>query len=641
MCGISGIYAFNEIGRFFAINLSRANEVQHHRGPDFGKVFADYRAGLGHRRLSILDLSPEAHQPFTDESGRYVLVYNGEIYNYRILREQLQNKGYSFKTDCDTEVLLYWLMEHGETRLNELNGFFAFAFYDTKEENLLLVRDRYGIKPLVYYQDEDKCLFASEIKTLLAFKIPQEIDYNSLYQYFQLNYIPAPHTIFKQMYKLLPGHYLKVKKGEQHTPQPWYRLEKDIDEFRWKGEKVTSYQQAQTVLNDLIEQAVHDRMVADVPLGAFLSGGIDSSAVVAYASRFTDQLHTFSVGYSDEKLFDETQYAQLVAKKYNTQHTVFELSNRDLFEHITELLNFFGEPFADSSAIPVYILSKRTRQQVTVSLSGDGADELFAGYNKYAGELAIRQPDWKAGLLKATAGIWKNLPHNRNSVIGNKARQFHRFNTASNLSAADRYWFLCTWNTPKNLGQLLHRSLLEKVDFTEVNHRKEPFTSKIKGHDFNEVLRADLDLLLPNDMLHKVDAMSMAHALEVRVPFLDYRIVAFANGLPAEYKINRTMKKRLLQDTVRELLPPELYRRPKRGFDVPLVKGYKNELREWIETDCLSDDFIEAQGVFNIDYIRNLKKAIFTTSNFDQNQVWPVLAFQHWWKNIYKPVEKS
>lgn len=640
MCGISGIYAFNEIGRFFAINLSKANEKLRHRGPDFGKVFADYRVGLGHRRLSILDLSPEANQPFSDESGRYTLVYNGEIYNYKALREQLKNKGYSFKTDCDTEVLLYWLIEYGTTELNQLNGFFSFAFYDQEEELMYLVRDRFGIKPLVYFQDEDKLIFASEINTLLAFNLPREIDYNSLWQYFQLNYIPAPHTIFKGIYKMEPGHFLRVKKGEENQPKAWYRLETDVDKFRWKGEKVSSYEQAQKVLLELLEQSVNDRMISDVPLGAFLSGGIDSSTVVAFASRFTENLHTFSVGYSDETRFDETRYAQLVAKKYNTSHTVFSLSNRDLFEHMLELLNFFGEPFADSSAVPVYILSKRTRQKVTVALSGDGADEIFAGYNKYAGEFAIRNPDWKANLVKATAGIWESLPHNRNSFLGNKARQLHRFNTASKMSASERYWFLCTWNTPENLNQLFASDLLDKIDNTELDRRQQPHTSRITGQDFNEVLRSDLSLLLPNDMLHKVDAMSMAHALEVRVPFLDPRIAAFAFGLPAEYKINRNMKKRLLQDAVRPLLPAELYKRPKSGFDVPLMKGYKNELREWIQKDCLDADFVKEQGVFNASFISELKQKIFTTTDFDQNQVWPILAFQHWWKNIYQSAKE-
>ncbi|GAB4334757.1 MAG: asparagine synthase (glutamine-hydrolyzing) [Flammeovirgaceae bacterium] len=634
MCGITGIYAFNDIGWFHSINLPKSNLAISHRGPDAGKIWTENRCGLGHRRLSILDLSSAANQPMTDPSGRYTIIFNGEIYNFQHLRKPLQDKGIQFNTSGDTEVLLQLLIHEGVSCLPKLHGFWAFAFYDKQEDELLIARDRFGIKPLVWYMDEDKFLFGSEMSAILAFGVPREIDYVSLFLYFQLCYVPEPHCIFKNMQKLPAAHYLKLK-GRNLEIKRYYQTPCLAPSQFLK----LSYEDAQKELLQRIEDSVQERMIADVPLGAFLSGGIDSSTVVAFASRFTNQLNTFSIGYKDEPLFDETKYANLVAKKYQTNHTVFTLTNDDLFEAIQELLNFYGEPFADSSAIPVYVLCKNTRKKVTVALSGDGGDEVFAGYNKHLGEWKARQRGWDTQLVKMMMPLLAKMPKNRNSFLGNKARQLYRFGSMMDLSPQERYWALCTWKKAEDVKSMLNLEVLSKVEEAELNKRIQGITQHIQGDDFNEILYADLQTLLPSDMLHKVDSMSMANALEVRVPLLDYRIVDFAFSLPSEYKINGKMKKRLLQDAVRPLLPAELYNRPKHGFDVPLAKGFRQELRGWVE-ELLKDDFIAEQGIFEVGYIRNLKNTVFNTQNFDQNQVWAILAFQYWWRKV-TPVVKQ
>jgi asparagine synthase (glutamine-hydrolysing) len=399
MCGITGIYAFNEIGRFFTINMFAATDTLSQRGPDSSGSFTHGYVGLGHRRLSIIDTSSDGRQPMTDETERYTIVFNGEIFNFPELKSQLTSKGYHFRSSSDTEVLLNLYIHEKENCLKHLNGFFAFAIYDKEKESLFIARDRMGIKPLLYFQDEDKLIFASEMKALAGLRISRELDYVSLQQYLQLNYIPAPNTIFKGVQKLLPGHYMYLQ-GSEVSIKPYYQIPQTYT--RWTADQM-SYEKVQEKLVELLEESVRKRLIADVPLGAFLSGGIDSSVIVALASRHTEHLNTFSIGYRDEPFFDETRYANLVAKKYKTNHTVFSLSNEDLYEHLFDMLDYTDEPFADSSALAVYILSKRTRKRVTVALSGDGADELFAGYNKHLGEYRVREGGFAGRCSKNSA----------------------------------------------------------------------------------------------------------------------------------------------------------------------------------------------------------------------------------------------
>ncbi|PWJ42968.1 asparagine synthase (glutamine-hydrolyzing) [Sediminitomix flava] len=633
MCGITGIFAFNELGRLHAIHLPEATNSLHHRGPDMGSTFTDYHVGLGHRRLSILDLSEGASQPMTDESGRYTIVFNGEIYNFNELKQELAGQGIQFKTTSDTEVLLYLYITEKEKCVERLNGFFAFAVYDKEEESLFIARDRFGIKPLLYFLDEDKLIFASEMATLLKYHIPKELDEESMYHYFCLSYIPAPHTIFKNIFKLEPGHYLEVKKG-QVQKKAYYAIA-EREEKKRAEMRGMSYEDAQKELLERLEKSVADRLISDVPIGAFLSGGIDSSAIVALASRQTEHLNTFSIGFKDQPMFDETKYAQMVADKYKTNHTAFSLTTDDLFTHLFELMDFFGEPFADASSIPFYILSQETRKHVTVALSGDGADEIFAGYNKYQAEYKMRENSLKARLLMNALPLLKPLPKSRHTYLTNKFRQLHKFSEAMHMLPAERYWYLCCWTSENQVDQLLSKSVRSRLEQSILGRRKSDFTSLVQGNAFNEVLLADMNLLLPNDMLQKADSMSMGNALEVRVPFLDHNVVEFAFGLPDHYKLNGSQKKRVLRDAVKPLLPPELYNRPKHGFEVPLKDAYKKQLRHWIEHEALNDGFIEEQGIFSVEYIRNVKNQIFHQKYFDHNQVWAILAFQYWWKGTF------
>ena len=356
------------------------------RGPDGGAFSIHDSVGLGHRRLSIIDTSENASQPMSDPSGRYTITFNGEIFNYQELREKyFPDKG-DWHSQSDTEVLLHLFIKLKENCLPLLSGFFAFAIYDNQQQELFLARDRFGKKPVNYIRNENYFAFASELKALMAYDIPKKLNYTSLVQYLQLNYIPQPFSIFEDVRKLEAGHYLFISKNIFEI-KPYYEL-------KWTHtDRSISYDQACSKLEILMDDSVRKRLISDVPLGAFLSGGIDSSVVVALASHHTRHLNTFSIGYADNPFFDETYYANLVAKRYQTNHTVFSLSNHHFLEHIDNILSYIDEPFADSSAIPEYILSFYTRKHVTVALSGDGGDEVFAGYNKHGSR--IENPEKK------------------------------------------------------------------------------------------------------------------------------------------------------------------------------------------------------------------------------------------------------
>ncbi|MBX0292148.1 asparagine synthase (glutamine-hydrolyzing) [Hymenobacter sp. HSC-4F20] len=630
MCGISGVFAFTEAGRNSLASLRASTDAIVSRGPDSQGHFAYERCGLGFRRLAILDLTADGNQPMTDESGRYTIVFNGEIFNFKELRQKLLNKGHRFHSQTDTEVVLHLYMAEGRNFLKKLNGFFDFAIYDKEEDSVFLARDRMGEKPLLIYRDEDKLLFASEMKSLLALGVPRKLDYVSLSHYLQLNYIPGPATIFKGVKKLLPGHYLYVK-GKKVVRKRWYRIPYDAK----KAEKnKLTYEQQQAKLVELLDDATARRLVADVPLGAFLSGGIDSSVIVALASRHTQHLNTFSIGYRDEPFFDETKYAKLVADKYKTNHTVFSLTNQDLYDHIFDVLNYIDEPFADSSALAVYILSKRTREKATVALSGDGADELFGGYNKHMGEFQVRQGGFKAEAVTGLNLLWDILPKSRNSFFGNKVRQFQRFSRGMLSGPKDRYWDWASFASEKDARSLLSAASRRKVGKKLAEKRRKDLLEDLHADgDLNEVLLTDTKMVLPYDMLAKVDLMSMANSLEVRPPFLDPNVVRFAFSLPVSSKIDGKMKKKIVQDAFRPMLPEELYKRPKHGFEVPLLKWFRGELRPLIEDDLLSDGFIEAQGVFDVEAIRGLKRQLFSSNPGDVHaRIWALIVFQWWWK---------
>jgi asparagine synthase (glutamine-hydrolysing) len=627
MCGITGIFAFNLVGKFNKIHVTQATMSLEKRGPDFQDIFIDEWVGLGHRRLSIIDTSSVSNQPMWDEEKRYCIVFNGEIFNYRELRHELSDKGVNFFSEGDTEVLLKLYMHEKEKCLNRLNGFFSFCIYDKIEQTLFVARDRYGIKPLLYCFDEDKFIFASEMKSVIQYGIDRTIDYDSLYTYLQLNYIPAPATIFKSVRKLLPGHYLKVKRQDLQEHR-YYEIPYSRNEL-----SRISYEDAQHELKKLLDASVRRRLVADVPLGAFLSGGIDSSIITGIARKYKSDLHTFSIGFRDEKFFDETNYANLVAKHFKTNHTVFSLSNNDLYENVHSILNYIDEPFADSSAIAVSILSKQTRKHATVALSGDGADELLAGYNKHSAFYKVLNKGWKENMVEALEPLWKVLPKSRNNAMGNRIRQLERFAKGSKLSSRERYWQWAGYAHETEALALLHEEKRTLLTDQYLKLKENLLATLPEKETINDILLTDTRFVLPYDMLTKVDLMSMSCSLEVRVPFLDFELVNFIFSLPDSYKIRGGSRKRILRDAYREMLPQELYNRPKKGFEVPLLKWFRREMKSLILEDLLADSFIKEQGIFDPAEIQRLTKRLFSSDPGDVHaRIWALIVFQTWWK---------
>ncbi len=630
MCGIAGSFHFTSNSAGHTADYYAALSTLNMRGPDGKGLFQQGPVTLGHRRLSIIDTSCAGDQPMTTSDGRYTIVFNGEIFNYQALQKKYLSAGeqQQLHSRSDTEVFLLLYAKLKEQCFELLEGFFAAAIYDSLTKELVLVRDRFGKKPLLVYRNADKLIFASEMKALLKAGVPKKLNRQMLPLYLQLNYVPQPYSLIEGVQKLRPGHYARIC-GKEFSEQAFY-----CQDLHPENYPSYTYEEAQKQLVALMDASVQKRMIADVPLGAFLSGGIDSSVVVALASRHTQKLSTFSIGYKDNPFFDETEYALAVAKKYHTDHTVFSLTGNDFLEHVYDVLNYIDEPFADSSAIPEYILSYYTRKHVTVALSGDGGDEVFAGYNKHAAEWRMRNRGWKENLVKMGGPLWKLLPHSRNNKYTNRFRQLDRFAGAAALSPARRYWKWASFLSKQEALNLLHPELRLQLNTATQNQIEKEFTAGIKGADFNEVLLADMNLVLLSDMLVKVDLMSMANSLEVRSPFLDHQVVDFAFGLPAEYKINARLKKRIVQDAFRHLLPPELYNRPKKGFEIPLLAWLRNELWSLVDGDLLSDTFVKQQGIFHLPAVQQLKKQLHSSSPGDSHAtIWALLVFQYWWKH--------
>ncbi|MFY0608165.1 MAG: asparagine synthase (glutamine-hydrolyzing) [Cyclobacteriaceae bacterium] len=620
MCGITGIFAFNPIGRMNLVHLEAATRALEKRGPDAQDSWFDDVVGLGHRRLSVIDTSSAANQPMVDASGRYRIVFNGEIYNFRALRKSLESVGYSFRTDSDTEVLLQSYIHWGDQILERLNGFFALAIYDSEEEILFLARDRYGIKPLLVFQDDNHLLFASEMKSLLAYGFERKLNKEALNLYFQLTYVPAPLSIMEGVQKVQPGHVMKVEKGEVVT-RKYY-------DFPYQERSVISdLDQAKDELIKRLSKSVEDRLVADVPLGAFLSGGIDSSVIVGLASQKVADLNTFSIGFKDNKYFDETKYAELVAKKFNTNHHVFSLSNDDLLNAVNDAVGYLDEPFADSSALPVYILSQKTREHATVALSGDGADELFSGYNKHKAWLMTQHKTLKSSFIGGLGSLWNQLPQSRNNAITDTFRKLDRFAKAQKMNLRDRYWYLATFTSMAQVERLLLDD--QKNGESEL---KNQLLSGITTGDLNEVLALDCQLVLPGDMLTKVDLMSMANGLEVRVPFLDAAVVDFAFQLDSSLKANGNEKKIVLREAFRSLLPEELYHRPKHGFEVPLLDWFRKDLKGELDKVVFNEQVVQEQNLFDWNEIARIKRKLFSSNPGDSHiLVWSLFVFQKWY----------
>lgn len=612
MCGIIGIKYFeSDVSPNDVSNVKKALQIQEHRGPDYQHVTSKSRVVLGHNRLSILDLNPRSNQPFADNSGRYEIVFNGEIYNYPELKNELLKKGYVFRTSSDTEVLLNHLIEYGEQGINDLNGCFAFGFYDHQEDVLILARDHMGINPILFSVEDNRILFASELRAFFQLTDEHEINHEALSLYFRFTYIPAPHTILKNVQKLLPGHYLKVHGKFMDVVQYWTKTPKST----FVGDQKEAISEARR----LIERSVIKRMDADVPLGTFLSGGIDSSIVSAIAAQNKDGLHTFSIGFNENQFFDETKYSKLVAQHIGSIHHPIQLNNNEIVENFADVLDSFDEPFADSSAIAMYFLSKAAKNDLTVCLSGDGADELLAGYNKHKAFVKSKNVSFPIKLIAKTAQLSKN--QGRHGKLQNTLRQLSKFGDLLDHKWPDNYWGLAQFSKENTVEKMLLKPL--KPDLSNYEEQTDSLYS---------FLLMDQSFVLPNDMLKKVDVMSMRNSLEVRTPFLDKEFVHFCNSLPESLKLNNGQGKSILRQACGDLLPEEIFTRSKKGFEVPLHAWISSTWKETVDAKWFDKSYLEEQNIFNVTFVNQLKNTFFGKNPGETaTLIWSYIIFQHWY----------
>ena len=635
MCGIAGIWRTG--GADLAETASTMARSLRHRGPDDHGVWSDTAAGiaLSHRRLSIIDLSSAGHQPMLSGSGRYVICYNGEIYNFLELRQELEAAGDQFHGGSDTEVLLAAIDHWGvEAAIQRLVGMFAFALWDRRERELILVRDRLGIKPLYWGRVGTAFAFASEPGAFGA--IPGfrgEIDQAALAAYFRWNYVPAPACIFKGLGKLEPGTILRLGAGGEPVISRFWSL-RDIAAQGSRELLALSDREAADQLEQLLMDAVGRRMLADVPLGAFVSGGIDSSLVVALMqSQSKRPVKTFTIGF-DEQLFNEAEYAKAVAHHLGTEHHEIYLSPQDAMDIVPELPAMFDEPFADSSQIPTYLVSRMTRDHVTVALSGDGGDELMAGYTRYQ---------------------WADMTRRR---FGHWPRPLRRAMSSALLALPNGLWngaagLLPSGITKGRLGDRVGRfcGFLEQPDADSIylrQHTNWPRPEEIIGaggeanmaardpslrddfpHFITRMQLMDAISYLPDDVLTKVDRASMAVSLEVRVPLLDHRVVEFGWRLPFEQKFRDGRGKWALRQVLGRHVPPELFERPKAGFGVPIATWLRGPMREWAE-EFLTQKTLEDSGMPGAGDILDGWRQLLAGHDRFQEPIWGVLMYQSW-----------
>jgi asparagine synthase (glutamine-hydrolysing) len=645
MCGICG--KINIEGKEIRRELiARMNSVLSHRGPDDEGIYinnpspgasqAMASVGLGHKRLSIIDLSEAGKQPMSNEDGFIQMVFNGEIYNFKSLKKELEQNGHHFTSQTDCEVIIHLYEKEGIECIKKLNGMFAFALWDSKNQALFLCRDRLGIKPLFYSWDGKSLYFASEIKSILCDpEVSKKMDWNALNLYLTLNYIPAPYTIFKKIKKLDPGCYIMVRKEGLEIKQYW-DIEKGTEYYENKEKNIETYKKN---LYDLLEDSVRIRLIADVPLGAFLSGGIDSSIIVGLMSRVSNSpINTYSIGYKDVPLFDETKYAREVAKLNDTHHHEIKLSAKDVLDTIPEVLTCLDEPFADSSAIPQYIVSRETKKHVKVALSGDGADELFAGYRMYSGEYWYSRYKLFPRVLrtKLIEPLLTSLPDSRDKYLLEHIRRIKKFVTGAKDRFEDRL-FALNEIFPKELREKIINK--KKIESDKINPDlgKEMLLKRLSSYDsdnINRMLYMDLKISLPNDMLSKVDLMSMRNSLEVRVPFLDHRLVEYVFQMRGNLKLKGTKGKYILRETFKDILPPLLLNKQKWGFEIPISKWLKSELRFLID-EYLSKKKIETQGIFNFKPIEKLIDDLFRNRSDTSWHLWNLIVFQAWYSRHF------
>lgn len=597
MCGICGKISLNS-NSIDSQLIYKMAEVLKHRGPDEQGVYIDGNIGLGHRRLSIIDLSNAAHQPMSNEDKTVWIVCNGEIYNFQELRKSLEEKGHKFCSHSDTEVIIHLYENMGTDCVKELRGMFAFAIWDKNKQRLLLVRDRVGKKPLNYAIKNGNLIFASEIKAILQDpQISREVNAEALDLYLTYGYIPAPQTIFSGVKKLPPAHMLIWEKGKIDIKCYWslsYQNKSHMDEEEYC-----------TRILDLLTESTRIRMISDVPLGAFLSGGIDSSAVVAIMSRLSRQrVKTFSIGFQEES-FNELKYARKIAKLFNTDHHEY-IVKTDALEVLPKLIWHFNEPFADSSAIPTYYLSKMTRQEVTVALNGDGGDESFGGYERYAANKIANIYRFIPKIVRKNmiAPFIQNLPETTRKK--DFVKNLKRFTSADEFSKERRYayWMSIFYNELK--ADLYSEEFKNRLkDFDSRDYLCSTYRQSDAANFVDSTLFVDTMTYLPGDLLVKMDITSMANSLEARSPFLDHKLMEFAASMPPSLKLRGITTKYILKKVFSKILPKEILKRRKQGFGVPVGSWFRNELKGYAYEILLSRDCIR-RGYFKEEAVKRM-----------------------------------
>jgi asparagine synthase (glutamine-hydrolysing) len=624
MCGIAGKLYFDRERHVDPSLLHAMNRVLAHRGPDDSGIFHDGAIGLAHRRLSIIDLSPGGHQPMASADGTLWITYNGEVYNFRELRQELEAHGVRFRSQSDTEVILALWQREGVACVERLNGMFAFALWDARRRRLTLVRDRVGKKPLHYYVDGEKALFASEPKGIFVDpEVPAEADLDAIHRYLTFGYVPAPRSAFRGVRKVPPAHYVEIGEDGVRVARYW--------RLRYRPTRHLSEADACAELVARLRVAVQRRLVSDVPLGAFLSGGVDSSTVVALMSGLTDRpVKTFSIGFEEER-YNELPYARLLAARYGTDHHEFVVKP-DAVAVLPEIVWHYNEPFADSSAIPTYYLAELARRHVTVALNGDAGDENFAGYQRYRIHQLTSRWDRLPGLLAWGIGVGvRTLPADGDPT--RLLRRIQNFWADKHVEARRRYG---RWMTilPEVVKQEVYSS-----EFRAAVEGVDPMDDLLRAYALADTpdlldatLAADVATYLPDDLLVKVDIASMAHGLEARSPFIDHEFMEFAATLPSSLKLRGAEKKYIFKRAVRDLVPAAVLDRPKQGFGVPISAWLRGPLRELVH-DTLFSRASRARGLFDV---RALERMVHDHDHHpavgDRHvQLWALLMLELWY----------
>lgn len=643
MCGICGQLWFDPQARVDPAELHGMTGAIAHRGPDSDGYFVEGGVGLGMRRLRIIDLQT-GEQPIANEDESLWIVFNGEIYNYVELRPPLEARGHVFRTRTDTETILHLYEDHGPACVDHLNGMFAFAIWDRRRQELFIARDRLGIKPLFYaYEPGRRLLFGSELKSLLQTDVSRELDYLGLHDYLSLFYVPTPRSAFKAIRKLRPGHWLRCSRdGAMQTQRYW-----DVA-FPAAGEPVERQPRAFYVrhIRHLMRETVRRQLRSDVPLGVFLSGGLDSTSVVAFMSELLDRpVRTFSIGFR-ERSYNELPDACLVAEAFGTEHHA-SIVEPDLADVIPKIILQFDEPFADYSAIPTFLVSQMARQEVTVVLSGDGGDEIFAGYQTHYAYRVARLYRMLPRLLRdrLIAPLVQRMPTSTRRISFDFMAK--RFVTGAHLPLQQgHYWWKVILNEAEKEA-LYTPDFRDQVrsDLTDALGSLRPadsfevfapyFETAQAAHPLNQLLYVDTKTFLLDDDLVKVDRMSMANSLEVRVPFLDHELVEFMARVPPRLKSSGLSTKTLLRDVVRPLLPSRIVRGKKRGFTPPLPVWLKHELREFVQ-DTLSPARMRALGFFEPAAVSGILEEHFAGQRDNNRPIWTLLCLALWHESLGK-----